>query len=91
MKKVFLITEENHGTIGVAASRRAAFQYLVKKNWLHFETDYYLFDQWVPIREIFDDNEWEKTNENLVEWAMVPTLDWDGCFYVEEIELVEEE
>ena len=85
--KLVSITEENHGLIGIALNRKSAFQFLVKRGWLHFASDYYLFDHWTPIQQIFDDNGWEKTEEALVEWAMMPTLDWEGSFYFDEVEV----
>ena len=91
MKKVILISEENHGTIGVATSMRAAFQFLIHRGWLSFTDDFYLLDEWTPISKIFEDNGWEQTEESLLEWAMMPTLDWDGMFYFSETTLHEEE
>ena len=67
--KVVSIYEENHGLIGIAISMKAAFQYLVRTKWLTFNTEIWLFDSWVTIGNIFDDNGWHKTDENLVEWT----------------------
>jgi hypothetical protein len=90
--KVIQITEENHGHIGTAVSMKAAFQYLVGAEWLTFDTDIRLFDSWVAIGEIFDDNGWHKTKENLVEWAMNRNEEaWDGMFYFSADELIEED
>jgi hypothetical protein len=90
--KVIQINEENHGHIGTAVSMKAAFQYLVAAEWLTFNTDIWLFDSWVTISEIFDDNGWHKTKESLVEWAMNRKEEaWDGMFYFSEDELIEED
>jgi hypothetical protein len=90
--KVIHITEENHGHIGTAVSMKAAFQYLVDAEWLTFSTDVWLFDSWVTISKIFDDNGWHKTKESLVEWAMNrDEEDWDGMFYFSADELIEED
>ena len=90
--KVIQITEENHGHIGTAVSMKAAFQYLVSAEWLTFQTDVQLFDSWVSVDEIFDQNGWNKTNENLVEWALHRNEEaWDGMFYFSEDELIEED
>ena len=90
--KVIQINEENHGHIGTAVSMKAAFQYLVRTKWLTFDTEIWLFDSWVTIGEIFDDNGWYKTNESLVEWAMNRDEDvWGGMFYFFGEELIEEE
>lgn len=89
--KVITIHEENHGFIGVATSMKAAWQFIVNKGWLGFWDDVYVFDSWVGISEIFDQNGWHKTNENLVEWAMNRGEDdWDGLFYFGAAELYEE-
>jgi hypothetical protein len=90
--KVIQITEENHGHIATAVSMKAAFQYLVDAEWLTFDTDIRLFDSWVAIGEIFDDNGWHKTKENLVKWAMNRNEEvWDGMFYFSADELIEED
>lgn len=90
--KVIHIYEENHGHIGTAVSMKAAFQYLVREKWLTFYTEVSLFDSWVTIGEIFDDNGWHLTNENLVEWAMNRDEGvWDGMFYFGTYELIEED
>ena len=90
--KIIQIVEENHGHIGTAVSMKAAFQYLVDAEWLTFNTDIWLFDSWVAISEIFDDNGWQKTNEELVYWALHRSEEaWDGMFYFSEDELIEED
>ena len=90
--KVIHIIEENHGHIGTAVSMRAAWQFIVNKGWLGFWDAVYIFDEWVGIDEIFEQNGWEKTNENLVEWAMNRGVDeWDGLFYFADDELIEED
>lgn len=90
--KVIQIVEENHGHIGTAVSMKAAFQYLVEAEWLTFNTDIWLFDSWVSIGEIFDDNGWQKTKEELVYWALHRNEEaWDGMFYFSADELIEED
>ena len=89
--KVITIHEENHGFIGVASSMKAAWQFIVNKGWLGFWDNAYIFDNWVGINELFDQNGWNKTNENLIEWAMNRGEEaWDGLFYFGETELYEE-
>ena len=90
--KVIQIVEENHGHIGTAVSMKAAFQYLVEADWLTFSTDVWLFDSWVAISDIFEQNGWQQTKEELVYWALHhnPEL-WDGMFYFSEDELIEED
>ena len=91
--KVIRIDEENHGFIGVASSMKAAWQFIVNKGWLGFWDSVYVFDEWVGIDELFDQNGWDKTNENLVEWAMNRKGDdvWDGLFYFSECDVYEED
>ena len=90
--KVIQIVEENHGHIGTAVSMKAAFQYLVEAEWLTFNTDVWLFDSWVTISEIFEQNGWQKTKEELVCWALHRNEDcWDGMFYFSADELIEED
>ena len=73
-------------------SMKAAFQYLVEAEWLTFNTDIWLFDSWATIGEIFDDNGWQKTNEELVYWALHRNKElWDGMFYFSADELIEED
>ena len=90
--KVIQINEENHGHIGTAVSMKAAFQYLVRAEWLTFNTELWLFNHWITIGKIFDDNGWYKTNESLVEWVMNRDEEvWDGMFYFSKDELIEED
>ena len=90
--KVIEVHEENHGLVCVAQSMKGAWQYLVKHRWLTFSTEVWLFDSWVSIESIFDDNGWEKTNEALVAWAMSRDEEvWDGQFYFSADELIEED
>ena len=90
--KVIIINEENHGFIGVASSMKAAWQFLVNRGWLGFWDDVYIFDDYVSIGELFDQNGWNKTDENLVEWAMSRGEGaWDGLFYFSERNVYEED
>ena len=90
--KVIHIYEENHGHIGTVVSMKAAFQYLIKAKWLTFNTEVWLFDSCVTIGEVFNDNGWHRTKENLVEWAMNRNEEiWDGTFYFDAYELIEED
>ncbi len=90
--KIIHINEENHGHIGTAVSMKAAFQHLVKRGWLGFSTEVWLFDSWTTIGEIFEDNGWQKTDEELVYWALHRNEEvWDGMFYFSTGELIEED
>lgn len=86
--KVIKIEEENHGFIGVATSKKAAWQFIVTHGWLGFWDQVYIFDSWVTIYDLFEENDWKKTEEELIYWALHRNEElWDGMFYFSEIEL----
>ena len=90
--KVIHIYEEYAGHIGTAVSMKAAFQFLVRKKWLTFNTEVWLFDSWITIGEIFEQNDWQKTNEELVYWAIHRNDEvWDGMFYFSADDIIEED
>ena len=93
---VIAIHEENHGFIGVATTMRAAFQFLIKHDWLTIGFD--LYDErtgtWYTLGEAFLAKDIEPTKENILAWAMQYADDdymWDGAFYFYEEEISEEE
>ena len=69
---VIVIHEENHGFIGVATTMRAAFQFLIKHDWLTIDFD--LYDEatgaWYTLGDIFLHKGIEPTKENILAWAM---------------------
>ena len=86
--KVITIHEENHGFIGTAITMKAAFQFLIKENWLTF--GYKIYDKatesWYTIHDVFASKGLEETRENLLAWALENQDNyyvWDGgfCFY----------
>jgi hypothetical protein len=90
--RVIHIDEENHGRIGTAVSMKAAFQYLVRRKWLTFNTEIQLSDNCVTIGEIFELNGWRKTNEKLVHWTLrLNEKVWDGMFYFSADYIIEED
>ena len=90
--KVIQIVEENHGHIATAVSMKAAFQYLVRAMWITFDTKVWLFDGWTTIGEIFEQNDWQKTDEELEYWAFhCNEALWDGMFYFSIIDVIEED
>jgi hypothetical protein len=90
--KVIRIDEENHGFIGVASSMKAAWQFIVNRGWLGFYDQVYIFDGWVTIGDLFEQNDWDLTDENLIEWAMNRGEEaWDGLFYFSECNVYEED
>lgn len=94
--KIITICEENHGHIGTATTMKAAFQFLIRSDWLTF--GYELYDEatesWYTIRDVFMSKGLEETKENLLAWALENQNDWniwDGGFYFHEGNLCEEE
>lgn len=84
--QVIAIHEENHGLIGIAASRKAAFQFLINSDWLTPAFD--LYDEatgaWYTLADVFESKGIEPTKENILAWAMEYADDamfWDGTFY----------
>lgn len=43
--KVYVISEENHGQIGFATSRKAALQWLISSNWVGQHSDIWCPDE----------------------------------------------
>lgn len=72
MATVFVISEENHGIIGIAATRRASLVYLLESHWVDEDADIW----WNPetheynqLKDLYGDN-WRDvflnfTNEDL--------------------------
>lgn len=94
--KIITIHEENHGEIGVATTMKAAFQFLIKSNWLTFGYELYdkFTESWYTVRDVFMSKGLEETRENLLAWALEHKNDWeiwDGAFYFHEEILHEEE
>lgn len=93
--KVIAIYEENHGMIGIATSKKAACQFLVKNNWFSAHDEI-----WVPslykgidAYEIIGKPIEEITNEELVEFLLesIEHEDRITCFLFYEREVQEEE
>ena len=52
--EIILITEENHGLIGVAETRTAAINYLIKDSWITEKTE--LLDEYECTRTLEEMN-----------------------------------
>ena len=52
--EIILITEENHGLIGVAETRAAAINYLIEDSWITEKTE--LFDEYECTRTLEEMN-----------------------------------
>lgn len=94
--KIIIISEENHGEIGVATTMKAAFQFLIEHDWL--TTKYDLYDEatgaWYTLGDVFESKGIEPTKQNILAWAMEYADDWrmwDGAFYFNEDTIYEEE
>ena len=93
--KVITIHEENHGFIGIAATRKAAMQFLVNRGWLELGSEFYdeETEAWYKLRHILESMNIEPTLENIVEFGVSKFDDWrfwDGSFYFGEAEVYEE-
>jgi hypothetical protein len=79
MKKIILISEECHGTIGAASTFEKAKQFLLESGWVDegFEYDY-----GVPIKETFGEN-WQE------EFMKLKEEDFEGQFYFDEEDFLE--
>ena len=94
--KVIAINEENHGLIGIAATKKAAFQFLINNHWLTINYDLYdkTTNAWYTLADLFKDKDIEPTKENILAWAMEHVDDWevwDGAFYFYEEDVYEED
>lgn len=84
MKKVIVISEECHGTIGVAENFQKAKEYLLESGWVNEFWDYYApgTDFSVPIVDAFGENWQEKFLE-------MDKNDFDGSFYFYEMDFMD--
>ena len=94
--KVIAIHEENHGLIGIATTKKAAFQFLINNHWLTPAFD--LYDEatgaWYTLGDVFESKGIEPTKENILAWAMEYADDayfWDSAFYFYEEDVYEED
>ena len=84
--KAIVISEDNHGFIGLAANYSCAIDFLVKEDWLNGVCDFWDEEnsKWVSVQNHFSDN-WQTIFEglSLKEFNRL----WEGCFRLEEIEI----
>lgn len=91
--KVLLIHEDNHEVIGVARYEEGlakwAVDFLVKKDWIDDRTEVYVeLDSnnygWRFLPTIYGKN-WQET---IGKWSINKFNEvWEGCFYLEEMEV----
>jgi hypothetical protein len=90
--KVYIVVEDSHGQIGVAASRKAAKQWLVSSNWVNQHSDIWCPDgnerwggHYITLDDLYGENWKEKflqSSDELLE---------NMGFFINEEELIEEE
>lgn len=90
--KVYLINEENHGLIGVAASCKAAMQWLVTSDWVNHYSEIWCPDEnarWGGYNKMLGDLYGENWKEEFFQFSE-DQLENMG-FYIRKEELIEEE
>lgn len=89
--KVYVISEENHGQIGVAVSRKAALQWLIATNWVSQYSSIWCPDEtehWGGYNITLDDLYGEKWKEKFLQFS--DELLENMGFYIHEEELIGE-
>ena len=84
MKQLMVISEENHGTIGVATNFQKAKEYLLESGWIGEHSDVYddKNEGWRPVTEMF--------GENWQEGILAQDEDFfDGMFYFHWIDFMD--
>lgn len=92
-KVVYTIHEDNHGLIGIADSKAAAFSFLVRNHWLTADTPCgYSWDDDRTLAEICKAE--GITEENFIDWAIFRLENFDfwenSGFYIYTQELYTE-
>lgn len=85
--EIILISEENHGIIGVAANYRAAKQWLIRAGWVDCYTEFWnpITNMSSPLEELYGET-WKEAYMNFDKEDM----EYMG-FYLRVEELIEEE
>ena len=82
MKKIIIIMEESHGTIGAAATFEAAKRFIIEKEWLTEMDFVYHNHEEVNVKELFGENWKEEVMKKDKAW-------FDGMFYFYEMDFME--
>lgn len=92
MTTVFVVSEESHGTIGVATSMTAAKRFLLATNWVNAHAMLYVEERededgehWFPLIDLYGEN-WKETYMGFDTDLLA-----DMGFYLREEEVYEEE
>lgn len=95
-KKVFIIVEECHGSIGVATSPKSAMRWLLDEGWIEEYTDYGVYVEnpgsisyWkhIPIAEYCEQNGIADWQQWLMDNASVEFLEDGFLIYLREHDL----
>ena len=90
--KVYLISEESHGHIGVAATHKAALQWLIASDWVRSRSEIWVpneSERWGGYNMALGDLYGENWKEKFLQFSEI-LLENMG-FYIREEELIEEE
>ena len=85
--EIIIISEENHGFIGVATTDKAMKQWLIREGWVDQYSDIYNHDtsKWESLEELYGEN-WKEVYMNFDKEDME-----NMGFYLHDDELIEEE
>lgn len=88
MKDVIIITEENHGTIGVAVDETAAIRFLIEEDWVDD-----LWDEeqqkYVYYKTLFDRYKVDNLLDLMLKMYAENEDCFDGMFYFNKTKLFE--
>lgn len=90
--KVYTISEESHGQIGIAVSYKAALQWLVASGWVNQYSNIWCPDEnerWHGYDKTLGDLYGENWKEKFLQFSDEQLENM--CFYIYEEELIEEE
>ena len=99
-KKVFIIVEECHGSIGVATSPKSAMRWLLDEGWIEEYTDYGVYvenaedlEHWkhCGIADYCEQNGIANWQQWLIDNASVELLEEHFLIYLREVDLAETE
>ena len=70
--KVTVIHGENHGFIGVATTRRAAWRWILEKGWFSAYDEIWIYDEckYVPACDIIGKPAEDINDDEFIDWLM---------------------
>ena len=93
--KVFIIIEENHGSIGVATSPKSAMRWLLDEGWIEEYTDYSVYTDkgWelTPVEKYCEQNGIADWQQWLMDKASIDFLEDGFLIHLREYNLAETE